>query len=46
MTERLALFFLACAISTIGYCLIIPRPLTFEQRWEPVKFIVPFTRGA
>lgn len=37
---------LVLAMATIVYALIQPRRLDFNERWEPVKFIVPFHRAA
>lgn len=49
MTKPILWFFLAAGF--IAYIAFLhslhkPLPLSFEQRWAPVKFIVPFTRGA
>lgn len=48
MTKPILWFTLATGF--IIYCAFLHashRPtLSFEQRWAPVKFIVPFTRGA
>ncbi len=49
MLNNRVLFCFALAAGIVLWCAystLIPRQLSFEQRWEPVKFIVPFYRAA
>lgn len=48
MLNNRVLFFFVLAAGIILYCAcatLWPRHISFEQRWEPVKFITSHTDG-